>query len=240
MKRLVWCAALVAALVDVGPLTSRVCAQTPAVKVVSQTAATKTMQALKDGQTVNVERRTVRIALALPSGKEIPAYVLMVREPQSGLYWWTYQAAPATTTTDTSDEPPLNYSLYFTADKAVGFAFARPFLGIREILGTKPDFTAIQQTALAEIERNARAIQDGSMRWAREVSVTGRVGRDFLYLAGSASPFPRPRIAGISRAGGQWEVALEGPNKDTARITLDDQYAVVNVRREPQDGRLPR
>lgn len=231
MKRFVWCSALMVALVDAGALTARVCAQAPAVRVLSQTAPAS-MKAVKDGQAVDVEKRSARIAMKLPNGKEIPADVLMVREPQSGLYWWTFQRAadnaPATPTT----EPALDYVLYFTGDKTVGFTFASPFLGIREVQGRLPDLATVERTAVGEIAKNASAIQDGSMQWVREINMVSHVGRDFLHLAGSAAPVDT-KVTAVSRSGGQWEVTLQGPNRDTVRVILDDKYAVVGVRRPP-------
>jgi hypothetical protein len=232
MKRFVWCSALMVALVDAGASAAIVCAQAPAVRVLSQTAATS-MKAVKDGQAVDVEKRSARIAVRLPNGKEIPADVVMVREPQSGLYFWMFlraaENAPAPAT-----EPALDFFLYFTGDSAVGFTFVSPFLFIREIHGRVPDLAAAERTAVAEITKHTSAIQEGSMEWAREINMVPHVGRDFLNLAGSAAP-GSATVTAVSRSGGQWDVTLRGPNRDTARVTLDDKYSVVAVRRQPAD-----
>lgn len=232
MNRIVGCFAVMAAFLG-GLSTTSECAQAPAVRVLSPATATKKMQALKDGQRIDVDMRTARIALTLPNGKELNAYVLMLREPQTGAYWWTYQGISANAPGDGTDAPPLDYLVYFTGDRAVGFTFSRPFLAIREIQGRKSDFTAIQQTAVAEIERNARAIQDGSMQLVLEINIASKIDSDFLSLAGSASSFPQPKVIGVSRSGGQWEVTLEGPNHDFARLTLDDKFVLLSARRQP-------
>jgi hypothetical protein len=228
MKRVV-CSAFVVALLEAGALATVVCGQTP-VRVVSQTPP-RPLQTTKDGQSVDAERQTARVALRLPNGKDAAAYVFMVREPQSGLHWWSYQGAETSALTAT-DDPAMEFVVAFAGDKAVGFAFATPFLGIREVQGRRNDFAAIQQAAAAEIERNLRAIQDGSMTWVREITLAGKLDREFMHLAGSAAPV-EPKVTAVTRANGRWEVTLQGPNRDTAVVTLDDQYEVVSVRRQP-------
>jgi hypothetical protein len=202
------------------------------VKVLSQAVRTKQMQALKDGQPVSVEMQTVRISVGLPNGKQTEAYVLMLREPKSGLYWWTYQGVAANASGGASPEPSLDYVVYFSDTKAVGFSFFTPFLAMREVQGKKPDFASIQQTATAEIEGNAQAIQDGSMQWVREVNVSSKIGRDFLFPGGSASIFPKPKVTAVNHSNDRWDITLEGPNHDFAQLTLDDRYALLNARRE--------
>jgi hypothetical protein len=216
-------------LVCLALLTASEALLAASVKVVSGQGRTKQMQALKDGKPIVVEMQTIRISVGFPNGKQTDAYLFMLREPQSRLYWWTYQGIAAG---GASSEPSLDYVLYFTDNKAGGFNFSTPRLLIREIQGQKPDFAAIQQAAIAEVERNAQAIQDGSMQWVREVNLSS-VGRDFLYLQGSASFFPQPKVTAVSHANGRWEVTLEGPNHDFAYITLDDQYTLINARRGP-------
>jgi hypothetical protein len=108
-----------------------------------------------------------------------------------------------------------------------------PLLFVREVQGRQPDFAAIQRTAIEEIERRAREIQDGSAQWGREINlVTSGAERSFFALPGSAAP-GRAKVVTVSRSDGGWQVVLEGPNSDRLRVTLDGQYAVVDIRREP-------
>ncbi len=225
MKRSPWRSALLLALADVA-LT--VCAQAPGAP------PTITMRAFKDGRPVNVERRTVRVVVTTPNGREVPAHVVMIREPESGLYWWMFQRVPATLPVDGIDDVPLPYVLQFSGDRGVGFGFATPFLFVRDVQGGKPDFAAIQQATVEQIQRSARGIQDGTVEWDREINlVTSGADRAFFSLEGSASAYPQPSITAVNRTTGRWDVTLEGPNHDFLRVSLDDQYRLLNVRREP-------
>ena len=215
-----------------GALAAAVCAQSSMIHVLSP-GTTTNVQAIKDGQPVNVELRTARIGINPPSGRNLIAFVAMVREPQSNLYWWTYRAGLATPDRDTAEEPPFDYFLYFTGEEAVGFTFGTRALSIRDVRGRKSDFAAIQQTALADIERDARAIEAGDTLGWREVIVGPQLGSDFLFSRQTASGLPRAKITGVTRSPAGWQVTLTNPNEGLARVNLDDQFMLVNVRREP-------
>jgi hypothetical protein len=214
------------------PFTSAIRAQSPAVRVVSVSAPAN-IGAFQEGGPISVEKRTLRIVLTTPNGREVPAFVVIVRQPGTGLYWWTFQRISASARPGAA-ETPLPYRLFFASDRVVGFGFATPFLFVREVRGQKADLTAIQQAVLQDIQQRAPEVQDGTATWDREINlVAGSTNRDFFTLAGSASPFPRPKIVGVNTTSGRWEVRLQGPNRDFLRVTLDDQYAVVDVRGEP-------
>ena len=234
MARYVWHSALLAVLFEAGWALSAASMQAPVAKVLSQMTL-KTIQALQDGRTVRLERRTAKVELTGLGGKLTVLNVLMAREPSSGLFWWTYKGASRTAATRDREAAWQAYRLYLTGDKVVGFSFVPfpPRIGLREISGHKADLAAVQQTAVAELEGVVGSIQDGSFSPIREVALNAEIDSDFFHLAGSAAPFPQPKIIAVGRAEGRWTVTLEGPNRDTVTITLDDRYTVVNIRHQP-------
>lgn len=220
---------LVAAIVVASCLPTN--AQEGSARVLSERAVTVPMRVLKDGQTVKPELRNATVSIRSAGGKETKANVLVMREPQSGAYWWTYQQTLAA---GNEEQPAWDQTVYFTGDKAVGFTFSRPYLEVREISGRQPTLDAAQQAAVADLQKNIGAIHDGSATWGREISVVGKLGRDFLSLKDSAAFFPQPKVTAVKRMARGWEVTLEGPNRDTAVLTLDDQYQITGVKREPE------
>ena len=221
--------ALLVVSAAVGLSTMNVCAQRAGVRVVAPAAPTRTVQAVKDGRQVIVEGRNVKVVLTLPNGEENSGYLMMLREPAIGLYWWTYQGVSAAA----QDAPPLKFIVYFTGQRAVGFAFTTPVIGVREIQGRKPDFAAVQEAAVADVQQHLLEIQRGARRWAREVPVGQRLGSDFIFNRRTDSGLPTAALVGVSLVGAQWELTLNGPNQEVARVTLDDQYRLLGVRREP-------
>jgi hypothetical protein len=228
MKPTAQCLPLVSALL-VAASTLPVCAQGPSMRVISEQQVTTTMRVLKDGKPASVESRNVLVGVRSPDGRETNVHLLVMREPQTGVYWWTYQEAGS----GGSAAPAWEHTVFFTADRGVGFMFETPFLLVRETQGRAATLAAAQEAAIADLQRNIQAVRDGSLAWGREINVTAKVGRDFLFLKNSASPVPQPGVASVARAGAGWEVRLEGPNKDAAILTLDERYEITGVRREP-------
>ena len=220
---------LVVALL-VAASTLPVCAQGSLIRVISEQQVTTTMRVFKDGKPASVESRNLTVAVRSQDGKETNAHVLVIREPQSGVYWWTYQEAGGGAI---GAAPAWEHTVYFTADRGVAFTFETPFLVVRESQARESTLAAAQAAAVADLQRNIQAVRDGSAAWGREVNVTAKVGRDFLYLKDSAAFFPQPKITAVRRMGAGWEVTLEGPNRDVAILTLDERYEITGVRREP-------
>lgn len=67
----------------------------PAVRVLSE-SQTMTRRASKDEQPIDAEARTLTIAIRPPADVGFLS-VLMARDPESGLHWWTYRGANSAT-----------------------------------------------------------------------------------------------------------------------------------------------
>lgn len=52
-------------------------------------------------------------------------------------------------------------------------------------------------------------------------------------LAGSASPLPEPKLRGVRKKDGQWQLIIDGPNRDSVKVVLSDDYQVVRATRIP-------
>ena len=209
-------------------------AQTPQpVEVLSRTPI-RVYPVIKNGTPIEVNAQIVKIAIR-HDGKEKFANVLMLREPGSGLHWWTYQGAASKT--DSFDFSWSPWLVYFTGDRAVGFAIGlNRSLMAREVVDHGADFATVERAVLADIARNTRALTEGGvLPWFVEVSfadLRSQLGHDFLFIPGRAIS-PSPTITSVSHADHLWTIRLEGPNQDFADVILDEHFGLKDVRRVP-------
>jgi hypothetical protein len=203
----------------------------PMISVISQPVAMTNVEVTKEGRRVSVPAQFVKVRIHRPpSYQEEMAYVLMLRESLTGLYWWKFQyAAPGEATADLND-PVLDKIICFTNDRAVGFSFWGHQLHIRDVQGRMPDFLTVQKTALAGLERFFLANDSPLMPGDRELNLLAPVGEDFFHIAGHAE-FVSAVVSAVAYANGRWNITLKGPNKDFAEVTLDEGYVVRGVRR---------
>ena len=93
----------------------------------------KSIQVTKDGQRVQAELQNVQLTIPFPNGKIGQADIVMLHEPQSGLFWWRYQAIePGHFASTWAEDFLSSYKVYITEDKIVVFTFSRPFVWVRE------------------------------------------------------------------------------------------------------------
>jgi hypothetical protein len=57
---------------------------------------------------------------------------------------------------------------------------------------------------------------------------------DFYLLKYSDGPAPALVLRTVTNNSGQWIVALDGPNGDSAVVTLNDKYEVINAKVVPR------
>ncbi len=198
----------------------------------------KSIQVTKDGQRVQAELQNVQLTIPFPNGKIGQADIVMLHEPQSGLFWWRYQAIePGHFASTWAEDFLSSYKVYITEDKIVVFTFSRPFVWVRESSEHCSTLAEGQASVLATLKNKSREIQSGTIVWFHGVNVAKALGPSFLILKGSASPFPEPKIREISKRDGEWRIILDGPNKDAAEVVMSDDYQVVSAARLPAQER---
>jgi hypothetical protein len=182
----------------------------------------------------SVELRKFRSPIQFPSGKTKFADITMVFETRTGLFWWDYyQPTGPDFSTRSIAEMLSRDKFYIGAGRIARFALSGSDLRIRQCAERYQSIEDGQAHALREIRANAANIEQNSWHWFHLIDlVTAKaLEREFMMLTGSASPLPEPKIREVARKNGAWQLIIDGPNKDTAEVVLNDAYEVVRAKR---------
>ncbi len=174
--------------------------------------------------------------LRLPGGRGESGYVVGVYEPSSRLFWWRYERGNRAVTASAIERLKSKVRFYLVDATLVSFVMNGRFLDLRESRDRADSPQAGLDKAVAGLNASLAEIESGTKAWFTRVDLE-RLGADFFLNSDAAMTADPPRVVRVAFAGGRWDVTLEGPNKDTARVTLDDKYSVVGVARQPAAAR---
>ncbi|MEO8678071.1 MAG: hypothetical protein ABI665_03440 [Vicinamibacterales bacterium] len=166
------------------------------------------------------------------NGRTESGYVVGVYEPKSGVFWWRYEVRNPSVLTGPIERMKERVRFYGADARLVSFQTNGRFLNIRESVERVNSLQAGIDSALASLKTSLGEIESGAKEWFTRVDLSS-LGHDFFLRPGNAAALDPPAVKSVSLSAGRWDVTLEGPNRDTAILTLDDKYAVVNVRRQP-------
>src|SRR6185503_753867 len=174
------------------------------------------MQVKKNGQPVQLDLQDMQVTMPFADGTSGKAEIILLHEPRSGLFWWTYQALDPTQSSEGVAAFQSTSVICVTEEKIVVFKG--------------------RNSVLATLKKTSKEIETGSVEWFRGTNVAKAVGYDFLHLKGNASPFPGPKLKDVTRKNGQWHLTLDGPNKDSAELVLGEDYQLISAVRLPARG----
>ena len=194
------------------------------------------MQVKKNGQPVQLDLQDMQVTMPFADGTSGKAEIILLHEPRSGLFWWTYQALDPTQSSEGVAAFQSTSVICVTEEKIVVFKFRKPFVWVRESTEHYPTIDEGRNSVLATLKKTSKEIETGSVEWFRGTNVAKAVGYDFLHLKGNASPFPGPKLKEVSRKNGQWHLTLDGPNKDSAELVLGEDYQLISAVRLPARG----
>jgi hypothetical protein len=169
--------------------------------------------------------------LQLSNGRTEAGYIVGVHDATSGLFWWRFEVANPTAAGGAIADVKERSRFFLTNSKIVSFFVAGGLLNVRESTERVSRLQDGMSNAVASLNASIREIEAGTKRWFTRVDLS-RLGNEFFLRSGSAAPRPI-RILSVSFSGAKWEVTLEGPDHDFARLTLDDNYQLLSVTREP-------
>jgi hypothetical protein len=203
--------------------------QSPTVKIVKETVRKTSVTVLKDGTPTRVDVRHETALLTFPNNESRQVDLILLHDPRGGAFWWRYQTLEPGQSRSRIADPLDDYAVYITRDSVHGFRF----LGRLWVRTSDKHYQTMEQgeaAVLAELEMKKTEPSYGY----RPVDIEEALGRDFLDLKNSAAPFPKTTIRSVARKKGKWHLMLEGPNKDTAEVVLNDAYEVVRATRIPR------
>jgi hypothetical protein len=215
--------------------------QSPTVKIVKETVRKTSVTVLKDGTPTRVDVRHETALLTFPNNESRQVDLILLHDPRGGAFWWRYQNLEPGRLRSTPADPLDELVVYVTGDRVQSFQFLFPRLSIHTSGKRYQTMEQGEAAVLAELQKKAELYSVDHLDHLIElysddhlVDLYKALGRDFLDLKNSAAPFPKTTIRSVARKKGKWHLMLEGPNKDTAEVVLNDAYEVVRATRIPR------
>src|SRR5882762_2196717 len=206
--------------------TSFLTAQTAHVAEVDGSAVSKPIEFSQDGRRIRIEMKDVQGRISAPSGTASVVEVLALYDPHSKLFWWTHQYGDQAHPGELARRFLAESVVYLSSTELVAFRgglflritpSSQPYPSLRD--GLLHVFTVLD-------ERRTKMEQE----WA-DGSILVNLGKvlspSFIHLRNSSAPFPLPKLRTVTRSGNQWRIVLDGPNGDSAIVTLNEKYAAT-------------
>lgn len=190
-----------------------------AMQIVERTSRSTSLKVRKGGGYTRANFRQLGLTITDPSGKTVPAEVVMLHDPETGLFWWCYRIVESGADPHSVQGVVQDSILYITDDKIVGFLYSTPNLWVRESTEHFASIEAGEASVLAELKNRSKQVEEGTSSWFVPINVARLLGPEFLHLKGSASPVPEPKLQQVTRKEGHWRLTLKGPNKDRVRFS---------------------
>jgi hypothetical protein len=162
------------------------------------------------------------------------AVMFLLYEAESGNYWWAVQGISPDGPSDLLDTFLTKHRIYVSDGHLWVFGFVSPMFGARKESGQAIGIADAEKKALGELRRRFSDIESHSWNGIHHTNLWSFLGNKFLNLTNSAMPEPPTKLSSITRDEGNWVVGLDGPNGDSARITLNDHFEVIRSEIIPQ------
>ena len=172
------------------------------------------------------------VDLQLPGGRTEAGYLVGVYEPKTRAFWWLYEMRNPSVASGPLERMKQRMPFHLVDSTLVSFVTNGRFLGIRESTQRADSLQDGMNTARASLNAILRDLEAGTKEWYVAVDLSS-LGREFFALRGSPATLDPPAITSVSRSGAQWTVTLDGPNRDTAVVVLDDKYSLISSRKQP-------
>ncbi len=160
--------------------------------------------------------------------------VALLYSPSTKLFWWSYQAAPAGSGNDNGPTFLKTSITCVSTGEIVNWRWAAspPRLWILRSSEHYGSMAAGRERVLA-------LLKGGELKawWSqsfREVDLTSALPHDFLYLKGSASPVPGPKLRNVTEMDDKWLIVLDGPNGDSAVVSVNHNYKLIGAKVVPK------
>ena len=184
-------------------------------------------------QALEVESAAIKVTL--PSGEHYPGYLITAYEPESRLFWWTFQGAGPGDPDDRIGSLPAGLTFFVSDNEILGVELgtAPPALWILRSASRAESLADGRRAALAQVGSSARRIQEGTARWMRVVSLASALPRDFYHHPEHARPRLELTVTSIERRPGGWKVTLEGRSGRTAEVLLNELLVIEAAEETP-------
>jgi hypothetical protein len=153
----------------------------------------------------------------------------MLHDPQTGLFLWRYQESDPENPGGILERFEKDSVVVAQEEKLVEFLFLGATLWVHESTEKHSTMNEGQAALVSRMERYGADTQHVALQSYREINLAQALGPDFLHDRNHADPSRAPKLHEVSAPGAKWRVVLDGPNGDTAVVSLGEKYQVEGV-----------
>lgn len=209
--------------------TSGLLMQTAHVHIVARSAEPERVHLVQNGQKVDLQSQEAQVSVIFPTGKAGLLDVLTLWDPQSKLFWWTYQFSDPAHPGGIRERFLADSAVYLMKTKLVSFR-GGIFMEVTESSERCASLGEGLAHVLAVLEEKRAKVEAGDVGGSLLINLGRSLDASFVHLRGNAAPYPQPKMRQVTRVDGQWRVVLDGPNGDSAVVLLDDKYEVISAK----------
>jgi hypothetical protein len=207
-------------------VSSVLAAQAATVRIRDRSASPRTARVLKQGQPIHIPAMEMQVAIGSDASL---AEILMVHDPQTGLFLWRYQEHDPDIPGGILERFEKDAAVVAKEDKLVEFQFLGATLWVRESTERYSTMSEGEAALISRIERYGADISHVVLQSYQEINLAQALRADFLLDRSNPDPSRAPKLREASASGSKWRVVLDGPNGDTAIINLGEKYQVEGV-----------
>jgi hypothetical protein len=151
--------------------------------------------------------------------------ILMLHDPQTGLFMWRYQSPDADHPGNMVQELQTDSAVFIQLGKLVEFRWIAPSLWVRKTAERHPTMADGLASVLGIIRANGIPTVDTPPY--QEVNLASALDVHFLYKLGTDGMGVRPHLREVALGENRWKISLNGPNGDTASVLLSDKFEII-------------
>ena len=214
-------------LLVVGLLLIGVLADAAEVHVLEGTTQSAVFIINRDGHAAQADVMEMRVGMdAAPSpvGQRL-ADILMLRDPETGLFLWRYQNADADRPGNMIQELNRDSAIFVETGRLLEFRWIAPSLWIRRIAARCSNMDEGLAGVLLTLRAYATAASD--IPPYQEVNSAPVLDPRFLHKRGTAEPGITAHLRDVNFHEQGWKISLNGPNGDVASVLLSDKMEII-------------
>jgi hypothetical protein len=201
----------------------------------------------RNGNDEEIPVYSYQVNSLFPNGKRIRGQVISLHEPQTGLFWWTYElymddlCFNAKLRFDDYGRAPFLSCYYFdfSKDKITAFALFpfspfRPSIKIKECSKRYDSFKQANSMLFSSLSNKLDEIeQSKAYTWFERIPLWKYIPQDFFPLHFMHMPSSLkfiPKITSVTKHNDKLQITLENHKKRQVIVILSNDYNVLDIR----------
>ena len=172
----------------------------------------------------------MQVLVPMGNGQVERGDVVMLHEPDNGMFSWCYQTSLGDTPGDISALFLKESVIYLTDDRIVVFRLDSRTLWVRDSTGRYSTLDEGQAKLLGTLAHSQGEIA-GRPNLFQEVNLTELMDSDVFEPTFGESPFPDYKLRSVARQQEGWLLLIEGTHHDLVDVQLDNDYQLVGATR---------